>query len=81
MWALQAIGVTPSAAYSAGNAGVHALTRNLAIELASLNIRINTVAPTMVETPVYHAFMTEVFPWSLQPPSLASAQWISTLFR
>jgi NAD(P)-dependent dehydrogenase (short-subunit alcohol dehydrogenase family) len=31
MWALQAIGATPSAAYSAAKAGVHALTKNLAI--------------------------------------------------
>ena len=33
MWAIQAIGATPSSAYSAAKAGVHALTRNLAIEL------------------------------------------------
>lgn len=59
LWALQAIGATPSAAYSAANAGVHALTRNLAIELAPSNIRINTVAPAVVETPVYNTFMTE----------------------
>ena len=31
MWGLQAIGGTPSAAYSAAKAGVHALTKNLAI--------------------------------------------------
>jgi NAD(P)-dependent dehydrogenase (short-subunit alcohol dehydrogenase family) len=59
LWALQAIGATPSAAYSAANAGVHALTRNLALELAPLNIRINTVAPAVVETPVYNTFMTD----------------------
>lgn len=59
LWALQAIGATPSAAYSAANAGVHALTRNLAIELAASNIRINAVAPGVVETPVYNTFMTE----------------------
>ncbi|SAK64215.1 short-chain dehydrogenase/reductase SDR [Caballeronia pedi] len=59
LWALQAIGATPSAAYSAANAGVHALTRNLAIELAVSNIRINTVAPGVVETPVYNTFMTD----------------------
>ena len=59
LWALQAIGATPSSAYSAANAGVHALTRNLAIELASSNIRINTVAPGVVETPVYNTFMTD----------------------
>ena len=34
MWALQAIGATPSSAYSAAKAGVHALVKNLAIELA-----------------------------------------------
>lgn len=59
LWALQAIGATPSAAYSAANAGVHALTRNLAIELAAANIRINTVAPAVVETPVYNTFMSD----------------------
>ncbi|WP_122409682.1 SDR family NAD(P)-dependent oxidoreductase [Pseudomonas viridiflava] len=57
LWAIQAIGATPSAAYSAANAGVHALTRNLALELAGFNIRINTVAPAVVETPVYGTFM------------------------
>lgn len=56
-WAEQAVGATPSAAYSAANAGVHALTRNLAIELASSNIRINTVAPAVVETPIFETFM------------------------
>lgn len=56
-WANQAVGATPSAAYSAANAGVHALTRNLAIELASSNIRINTVAPAVVETPIFGTFM------------------------
>ena len=59
MWAIQAVGATPSAAYSAANAGVHALVRNLAIELAPDNIRINAVAPGVVETPVYGTFMSE----------------------
>src|ERR1700740_1278632 len=58
MWALQAIGATPSAAYSAANAGVHALVRNLAIELAGDRIRVNAVAPAVVETPVYETFMS-----------------------
>lgn len=58
MWAEQAIGATPSAAYSAANAGVHAMVRNLAIELAPRGIRINAVAPAVVETPVYGTFMT-----------------------
>ena len=47
MWALQAIGATPSSAYSAANAGVHALVHNLALELAPDKIRINAVAPAV----------------------------------
>lgn len=59
MWAIQAIGATPSSAYSAANAGVHQLVKNLAIEFASDKIRINAVAPAVVETPVYNTFMTD----------------------
>lgn len=59
MWALQAVGQTPSSAYSAANAGVHALARNLALELAGDHIRINAVAPAVVETPVYSTFLSE----------------------
>jgi NAD(P)-dependent dehydrogenase (short-subunit alcohol dehydrogenase family) len=58
MWALMAVGATPSSAYSAANAGVHALVRNLALELASHNIRVNAVAPAVVETPVYGTFLS-----------------------
>jgi NAD(P)-dependent dehydrogenase (short-subunit alcohol dehydrogenase family) len=58
MWALQAIGATPSAAYSAANAGVHALVKNLAIELAADKIRVNAIAPAVIETPVYGTFLT-----------------------
>src|SRR5712691_8069354 len=58
MWALQAIGATPSAAYSAAKAGVHALTKNLAIELAPYKIRVNTIAPGVIETPVFNTFLT-----------------------
>ncbi|WP_064686486.1 SDR family NAD(P)-dependent oxidoreductase [Rhizobium bangladeshense] len=59
MWAIQAIGATPSSAYSAAKAGVHAMVRNLAIELAPYNIRINAVAPAVVETPVYNTFLSD----------------------
>ncbi len=59
MWALQAIGATPSSAYSAAKSGVHQLSKNLALELAEHNIRINTVAPAVVETPVYSTFMSD----------------------
>jgi NAD(P)-dependent dehydrogenase (short-subunit alcohol dehydrogenase family) len=59
MWGLQAIGATPSSAYSAANAGVHALVHNLALELAPDRIRINAVAPGVVETPLYSTFLTK----------------------
>lgn len=59
MWATQAIGATPSSAYSAAMAGRHALTRNLAIEFANKQIRVNTVAPAIVETPVYNSFVPQ----------------------
>jgi len=59
MWASQAIGATPSSAYSAAKAGIHALTRNLAIEFAADHIRVDTVAPAVVLTPVYNTFLNE----------------------
>ncbi|MBO0883777.1 MAG: SDR family oxidoreductase [Mycobacterium sp.] len=57
MWAHQAIGLTPSSAYSMAKAGLHALTHNLAIELAEHQIRVNAVAPAVVATPLYEAFI------------------------
>lgn len=58
MWAIEAIGATPSSAYSASQAGRHMLTKNLALELAPVDVRINTVALAFVETPAYERFMT-----------------------
>jgi NAD(P)-dependent dehydrogenase (short-subunit alcohol dehydrogenase family) len=58
MWALDAIATTPTSAYSMAQAGRHSLTKNLAIELASDRIRVNTVALAFVETPSYERFMT-----------------------
>jgi NAD(P)-dependent dehydrogenase (short-subunit alcohol dehydrogenase family) len=57
MWAVDAIATTPTSAYSAAQAGRHALTKNLAIELAADRIRVNTVALAFVETPSYRRFM------------------------
>jgi NAD(P)-dependent dehydrogenase (short-subunit alcohol dehydrogenase family) len=59
MWALQAVGATPLSAYSTANAGVHALARNLAIELVPHKIRVNAVAPAVVETPVYSTSLSD----------------------
>lgn len=58
MWAVDAITSTPTSAYSAAQAGRHALTKNLAIELAPDRIRVNTVALGFVETPAYERFMS-----------------------
>jgi len=43
----------PSSAPMAAKGGITALTKNLAIELAADNIRINAVAPGVVPTPLY----------------------------
>ena len=58
MWAIDAIATTPTSAYSMAQAGRHALTKNLAIELAADGIRVNTVALAFVETPAYERFLT-----------------------
>jgi NAD(P)-dependent dehydrogenase (short-subunit alcohol dehydrogenase family) len=58
LWALQAVGATPSSVYSAAMAGRHALTRNLALELAADHIRVNAVALGVVETPIYNTFLS-----------------------
>lgn len=57
MWARQAVKATPSSAYSMAKAGLHALTQHLAMELAEHGIRVNAVAPAVVVTPIYGAFI------------------------
>jgi NAD(P)-dependent dehydrogenase (short-subunit alcohol dehydrogenase family) len=59
IWAHQAIGATPSSAYSLAKGGLHALTHNLALELAPYQIRVNAVAPAVVATPIYRRFVPE----------------------
>src|SRR5262245_14618196 len=59
MWAHKAIALTPSSGYSVAKAGLHALTRSLAIELGPHRIRVNAVAPAVVATPIYEKFIPE----------------------
>ncbi len=57
MWARQSVEATPSSAYSMAKAGLHSLTKQLAMELARYQIRVNAVSPAVVETPIYEAFI------------------------
>lgn len=58
MWASHAIAATPCSGSSTAKGAVHALTRNLAIEFAPDKIRVNAVAPAVVETPLFDSLMT-----------------------
>jgi len=49
----------PASAYMVGKAGLIALTKQLAIELAEFNIRVNSVNPGFVVTPIFKTFMPE----------------------
>jgi NAD(P)-dependent dehydrogenase (short-subunit alcohol dehydrogenase family) len=58
MWSNHAIAATPCSGSSTAKGGVHALTRNLAIEFAPEKIRVNAIAPAVVETPLFDPFLT-----------------------
>jgi NAD(P)-dependent dehydrogenase (short-subunit alcohol dehydrogenase family) len=47
-------GLPRHAAYAATKGAIDALTRNLAIELAPMHVRVNSVAPGVIEVPRYY---------------------------
>jgi NAD(P)-dependent dehydrogenase (short-subunit alcohol dehydrogenase family) len=59
IWAMQGVAQTPSSVPSMAKGGIHSLTRALAIELAPENIRINAIAPAIVETPLFDGVASE----------------------
>ena len=48
------------AIYAASKAGMNAIVYTYAKELITKNIRINTIMPGMVKTPVYHNLVEEI---------------------
>jgi NAD(P)-dependent dehydrogenase (short-subunit alcohol dehydrogenase family) len=58
MWSFNAIAATPCSGSSTAKGGVHSLTVNLAIEFASAQIRVNAIAPAVVETPLFDGILT-----------------------
>jgi NAD(P)-dependent dehydrogenase (short-subunit alcohol dehydrogenase family) len=77
MWGHQAVAATPSSAYSMAKAGLHALTQHLAVEFGKNGIRVNAVAPAVVETPVYESFI----PKAQLPSALADFNGFHPLGR
>lgn len=49
-----ALGLAGNAVYAAAKAGLRAMARIFAIELAPRNIRVNVVSPGPTETPLFH---------------------------
>lgn len=49
----------PQCHYNASKAGVHHLTKSLAVEWARRGVRVNAVAPTYIETPLLQALESE----------------------
>ncbi|WP_116870125.1 SDR family NAD(P)-dependent oxidoreductase [Vibrio splendidus] len=57
MWVENPIEATPCSASQIAKGAMHTLTRHLAIEFAKDNIRVNTIAPGVIETSLYDNIM------------------------
>jgi len=56
-WVENPIEATPCSASQVAKGGMHTLTRHIAIEFAKKNVRANTIAPGIIETPLYDKLM------------------------
>lgn len=57
MWVEHPLEATPCSASQIAKGGLHTLSRHLAIEFAADNIRVNTIAPAVIDTPIFETFM------------------------
>lgn len=55
--AKQAIETVPASSYSMAKIGLEAMTKHVAMELAKNDIRVNAVAPAIVETRIFERFI------------------------
>lgn len=55
--AKQAIETVPASSYSMAKIGLEAMTKHVAMELAKNNVRVNAVAPAIVETRIFERFI------------------------
>ena len=78
-------GQTGQAAYAASKAGVVGLTLPVARDLAAIGVRVNTIAPGLVDTPIYgsgeqsEAFKAKLAQNVLFPRRLAAAEELASI--